>query len=160
MKDQNKSNNIKDIIDPYEELSDMHKKAVDMRLEFFKYKVIAKELGVAEQTVGSWFYVNGLCRAAYEYKAELRKKENEAMILNAKKELEDLIPEAITVIKNKLGKYSLDAALKLLAINGISAIEKVQVDHTNKENISKLNELIETFKNDTTRDNSKDTPTS
>lgn len=159
MEDRQQSTNI-DENNPYDKLDEIYQKAVDMKLEFYKYKYIAEQLKVKEQTARSWFEYHGICMEAYKWKKEQRRKENEEMIENARKELEDMIPEAINVVKSKLWGKNLEAALKLLAINGISAIEKVQVDHTNKENISKLNELIETFKNETTRDNSKDTTTS
>ena len=43
-----------------------HKQAIEMRWKNFRYKEIAKELGVSFDKVKSWFRENGFLREAYK----------------------------------------------------------------------------------------------
>lgn len=127
---------------PYEKLEPKHRRAIDLRLEFFKYKYIAGDLKLEEQTVRAWFMTDGVCYAAYQFKVAERAKENEEMAAKIRQELSDLTPEAITVIKTNLSKGNLEAALKVLAINGIVEVHKFEVDDKNKEKIDTIGKFI------------------
>lgn len=128
---------------PYEDLSPKHQKAVDLRLEFYKYKFIAFKLKVQEQTVAEWFMEGGICKAAYDWKIENRKRENEEMNAKIRQELQDLSPEAILVLKQAMSKGDARTALEILAINGIVVTQKIEVDLGNKEKIEEFSNLID-----------------
>lgn len=145
---------------PYDKLDKDKQTAVDLRLEFWKYRYIGEKLSVAEQTVRTWFMEGGICREAYNWKKKQRSTENDEMFKEVRKELADMTSEAILVVKNHLKKQSLDAATKVLAINGISPIEKIELDDKNREKLDKINNLIKRLSDDITTVNPENKNTS
>lgn len=131
------------IYNPYEDLSPVHRKAVDLRLEFFKYKYIAHKVKRDENTVRHWFEVGGICKAAYDWMLGVRKVENEEMNIKIRQELQDLSPEAILVLKGALTKGDAKTAIDILAINGIVATQKLDIDLHNREKVDSFSKLLD-----------------
>jgi Sigma-70, region 4. len=74
-KNQQNRNNV-DYIE-YDKLNPTHQRAIDLRLNGVKYKDIATELNIKEQTVRSWFIKDGICYFAFNQMKKEREKEKE-----------------------------------------------------------------------------------
>jgi hypothetical protein len=137
--------------DPYEQLSEQHRIAVDMRLENYAYADIAEPLKVKEQTVRTWFMRGGYCYEAYQWKRRIRMDERKQRFQEIETQLHEMSADAVLVLKQRLKKGSESAALNVLALAGFTPLQRV-VDETPKESeeLKLLRELVDTHERTST----------
>lgn len=130
----------------FEELSPIHQKAIELRLNAVKYKDIANELNVKEITVKKWFARGGLCHEAYLEMEKERKKEREDLFKQIDKRLKDIAVDAVLVLEGAVRKGNWKAAVKALEMAGFEPVHKV-ADVTEDEKKKTLEILKNFFEN-------------
>ena len=137
------------VLDAYEQLTDLQKKVVEMKLQGYKTRYIVNMLAgegmkISENTVNWWFTKKstGLIYRAYLERKKMRAKEDSAMFAEASKELDSLVGDAVLVVRNAIGKGNVDVAMKLLESKGIIG-DKVKPVSPRSEALDLVNELID-----------------
>ena len=137
------------VLDAYEQLTDLQKKVVEMKLQGYKVRCIVAMLAqegmkISENTVGWWFTKKstGLIYRAYLERKKMRAKEDDKLFAEASKELDSLVGDAVVVIKTAIGKGNIDVAMKLLESKGIIG-DKVKPVSPRSEALDLVNELID-----------------
>mgnify|MGYP001100767389 CR=1 FL=1 len=128
----------------YEQLKPLHQKAVDLRLNGVKYRDIAKEIGVKEQTVREWFIKDGICYFAFNQIKKEREKEKRDLFKEIDQRLKDIAIDAVIVLENTVRKGNWKAAVKALEMAGFEPVHKV-ADVTEDEKQKTLQMLKEIF---------------
>ena len=136
-------------LDAYEQLNEVQKKVVEMRLQGYKYRHIvamlsSENLKISENTVRWWFTKKstGLIYRAYLERKKMRAKEDKVAFQQASKELDSLIGDAVLVIRTAIGKGNVDVAMKLLESKGIIG-DKAKPISPRSEALDLVNELID-----------------
>lgn len=136
-------------LDAYEQLSDVQKKIVEMRLQGYKYRHIVgmlsqENLRISENTVRWWFTKKstGLIYRAYLERRKMRAAEDQVAFEQASNDLKALVGEAVLVVKHALGKNNLDAAVRVLEANGIIG-DKVKTVQPRSEALDLISELVD-----------------
>lgn len=130
----------------FEELSPIHQKAIELRLNSVKYKDIARELNVKEITVRLWFSKGGICHDVFESMKRERMREREDLFKQIDKRLKDIAVDAVIVLENAVRKGNWKAAVKTLEMAGFEPVHKV-ADVTEDEKAKTLEILKDFIKN-------------
>jgi hypothetical protein len=128
----------------YEQLNPLHQRAVDLRLNGVKYKDIAQELGLKEQTIREWFIKDGICYFAFNQIKKEREKEKKDLFKEIDQRLKDIAIDAVIVLENTVRKGNWKAAVKALEMAGFEPVHKV-ADVTEDEKQKTLQMLKEIF---------------
>jgi len=141
-KNQQNRNNV-DYIE-YDKLNPTHQRAIDLRLNGVKYKDIATELNIKEQTVRSWFMKEGACFKVFNQIKKEREKEKRDLFKEIDQRLKDIAIDAVIVLENTVRKGNWKAAVKALEMAGFEPVHKV-ADVTEDEKQKTLQMLKEIF---------------
>jgi AraC-like DNA-binding protein len=130
--------------DPYEQLAEEYRVAVDMKLENYSYADIAGNAKVKEQTVRKWFMTGGICYDAYQWKRQIRMQERKQRFSEIETQLHEMAADAILTLKRRLKKGSETAAINVLALAGFTPIKKIQeIPPEDSEELKLLREIID-----------------
>jgi hypothetical protein len=134
--------------DAYEQLNDKMKQAVDMRIEGFGHKEIARQLKIAHATARWYFQKTGPCYQAYKEQMKLIRQDRRRRFKDIQNQLEDIANDAVIVlkdaIKNQKSPYVVraNASLKVLEMVGFEPVHKVLDVTKRKDPLEKLARAI------------------
>lgn len=149
------STNLDNFTDPYDDLSAVHRHAIDLRIEGMKYKDIAKELNAKYQTVRSWFAKKGVCYEAYNSRKKLTAQDRRQLFKQIDEKLKDLAIDAILVISNSIRHGNSRIALEVLKMAGFEQVHKIEDVTKKKGQEEKLMEIINQLTKDAKSEISK-----
>ncbi|MDQ3099539.1 MAG: hypothetical protein M3Q44_07395 [bacterium] len=128
---------------PYDQLELIYRKAVDMKLERLKYRVIARQLNVKESTVKDWFHKKGICYSAYRWKEKQKIKESDELFKTIEKEIKDCAIEAFVTVRGAMRKGSVAAAFRILDMAGFEPVHRFKDETERSRELELLERIID-----------------
>src|SRR5690348_7969850 len=120
----------------YEELDEIYRFAIDLRIDGMRYRAIAQviskqfESSRTEQRVKEWFAPkDGMLYDIYQWKKRQRREESKKLFSKVHEQLQDAAVDAAVTLKNKARQGDVAAALGILRIAGFEIPKKIDVPH-------------------------------
>jgi len=109
-----------------EELKPIYLKAIEMRIEGYRYREIARVLKRDEQTVKDWFSISGQLKKPYEQRRKEWIEENEALIKEMQDQFKDASVDAMKALRRRIKAGHVLASINMLDRAGFQPVQKVE----------------------------------